>query len=152
MFFIDQSKDVPLFHELIREGVFSSAVWDSLPLPPEGKLLDILVSFRAKIPEKPWIDWLIRKHGCTRIPSFEPPPSTFKSLSRPLLTECLKADCYPLLVGENHLFIGIGRPDYKELLGQLSNFYKKKANYHNALSLNELHIIRGIAQRSLQSL
>jgi len=152
MFFINQTNDTPLLQELIREAVFNSAFWEALPLPAEGHLMDILVGSRAKIVEKSWLDWLIRKHECTRIPALEPTPVFIKALSRPLLTESLHTDCYPLSTGDNHLIVGIGRPDYPEHLSHLLKFYKKTVVYRNALSLNEIASLRTLCHQALQTL
>jgi|GEM_PF-2287153 hypothetical protein len=152
MFFINHGKDNPLLQELIREGVFNSATWESLTMPPEGYLMDVLVNNRAKILERPWLDWLIRKHGCTRVAGMEPTPAFVKALDRQLLSECLKMDCYPLLCGENHLYVGIGRPDCPELVSKLLNFYKKKILYNNALTINEVYRMRELGRKALQTL
>lgn len=151
MFFLNQTKDTPLLQELIREGVFNSAFWESLTLPAEGHLMDVLVGHRAKIAENPWIDWLVHKHRCTRIPSMEPSPAFIKSIDRQLLSESLKTDCYPLVIGENHIYVGIGRPDYPEHPEKLLNFYKKTILYRNALNINEIAQIRYLCQQALQT-
>lgn len=138
--------------ELIREGVFTSAVWEALPLPAEGYLMDVLLANVAKIAEEPWIDWLIRKHHCTRIPGLEPAASFIKSIDRKILNDCIKYDCYPQLVGENHLVIGIGRPDYPDHLPALRNHFQKKVFYRNALSINEIKRLRQLAGAALETM
>ena len=152
MFFINNTKDTPLLQELIREGVFNSALWESLVLPSEGYLMDALIANHSKIPERGWIDWLVRKHGCTRIPTLEPTPAFIKAVDRQVLSDCLKSDCYPLLAGENHLYIGVGRPDYPEIKKTLLNFYKKHVLYSNALPLNEIRSLRELCRVALQSM
>ena len=152
MFFINHGKDNPLLQELIREGVFNSATWESLKMPPEGYLMDVLVNNHTKIPEKPWLDWLVRKHGCTRIAGMEPTPAFIKAIERQLLSECLKMDCYPLLASENHLYVGVGRPDCPELMPRLLNFYKKKILYSNALTVREIQRMRELCTRALQTM
>jgi hypothetical protein len=151
MFFLDQAKDPALLQELIREGVVPSALWDSLPQPGEGYLMDVLVANYKKVDEKAWIDWLIRKHSCTRIPAMEPPQSFIKELDRRLISRCLKADCYPLLVDKQHLFFGVGRPDHGDLPDELLKFYKKTILYRNALSPNEIRKLRDFSKQALQS-
>ena len=152
MFFINHAKDNALLQELIREGVFNSALWESLSLPPEGYLMDALLANRSKIPERAWIDWLIRKHQCTRIPALEPTPAFIKAVNRQILADCLKTDCYPLLAGENHLYVGIGRPDCPESPGRLLNFYKKRILYNNALTLNDIYRLRELCHAALQTM
>jgi hypothetical protein len=152
MFFLNQAKDTPLLQEIIREGVFNSALWESFALPGEGYLMDVLVANKEKIPEKPWIDWLIRKHNCTRIPSIEPSAAFVKGVDRQLLSESLKADCYLLSVAENHLYVGIGRPDFPDFPRNLLKSYKKSILYHNALSVNEIANMRKLCGLALQSL
>jgi len=151
MFFLNQAKDAPLYQELIREGVMTAGLWDSLPLPSEGHLMDVLIGHRSKISDKPWIDWLIRKHNCTRVPALEPDFTFVKELQRSLVADSLKADCFPLRVGNNHLYIGIGRPDYPEHVAALQKFYKKELVYRNALCLNEISTLRNICKDVLQT-
>ena len=152
MFFINQSKDTPLLQEIIREGVINAGLWESLTMPAEGYLIDVLVANVAKIPSNPWIDWLVRKHACTRIPAMEPTPAFIKAIERTLLGECLKADCYPIQVGENHLYVGIGRPDYPEVAEKLLKYYKKSILYRNSMTINEISRLRLFCHQALQSM
>ena len=152
MFFLNHSKDTPLLQELIREGVFNSGFWESLQLPAEGHLMDVLLANYLRVAEKPWLDWLIRKHACTRIPSMEPTAAFIKAVDRKILSDCIRTDCYPLQVGDNHIFIGLGRPDYPDQLEALSGFYKKSTLYRNALSLAEIQRLRSLCHQALQTI
>lgn len=152
MFFLNQAKDTPLLQELLREGVFTSAFWEALPLPADGHLMDVLIAHQSKVPERPWLDWLIRKHNCTRIPGLEPTAAFIKGVERQLLTDSLRCDCYPISVGENHLYVGIGRPDYPQHPAALGQFFNKKVVYRNALSIKEIIHLRQLASQALQSL
>lgn len=151
MFFLNQAKDTPLLQELLREGVFTSAFWESLPLPADGYLMDVLITHQGKVPERPWLDWLIRRHNCTRIPGMEPPAAFVKSVSRPLITDSVKYDCYPLSLGENHLYVGVGRPDYAPHTAALGQFFGKKVVYRNALTIKEIAANRRLFSQALQS-
>jgi hypothetical protein len=151
MFFLNQQKDTPLHQELVREGVITGALWESFSLPSEGYLMDVMVNHRLRVPSKAWIDWLIRKHGCTRIPALEPDYEFIKGIERQLLSDCLKYDCYPLLAGENHLYIGIGRPDYPEIPTRLQEFFKKRVIFRNALDLNDIYNLRTLCKNALQT-
>lgn len=151
MFFLNIGKDQPLFQELVREGVLSSALWESLDLPSEGYVLDILIGHRARLSSQAWVDWLIRKHDCTRIPSLLPDYTFIKALPRELISECLKCDCYPLAADGKHLFIGLGRPDYPEILTRLSEHFEKPIVYRNALTLEEIGEMRALCEQALQS-
>ncbi len=152
MFFLNQAKDTPLLQELLREGVFTSAFWEALPLPADGHLMDVLIAHAGKVPERPWLDWLIRKHNCTRIPGLEPTPAFIKSTDRRLLTDSVRYDCYPLSLGENHIYVGIGRPDYPQHPPALCDFFKKKVIYRNALTIKEIERLRSLCGQALQSL
>jgi len=151
MFFLDQQKDTALYQELVREGVLTASLWGSLQLPSEGHLMDVLIGNRAKIPSKPWINWLVRNYDCTRIPGLDPDPSFIKALPRPLVSSSLKTDCYALQEGRNHIYIGIGRPDNLEQVEAISAHFKKETIYRNALSIEEIAFLRNICKETLQS-
>ncbi len=152
MFFLNTAKDQPLYQEILRESVINAALWESLELPGEGYLMDVLISNQERISQNAWIDWLIRKHNCTRVPALIPDYPTIKALPRDLINQCLTGDCYPLLVQDNHLFVGIGRPDYPDVVDALAKHFKKTIVYHNALPMSEIRDIRALCQRALNSI
>lgn len=151
MFFLDQQKDNNLYQELVREGVLTAALWGSLQLPTEGHLMDVIIGNRSKIPAKPWINWLVRKYNCTRIPSLDPDPSFIKALPRQLVNSCLKTDCYPLQEGRDHIYIGVGRPDNQDQITAIAAHFNKKTLYLNALSIEEIAFLRNICKEAQQS-
>jgi hypothetical protein len=151
MFLINNTKDQPLYQELLREGVMTASLWESLELPPEGYVMDVIIGHRVRFSEKAWVDWLIRKHECTRIPALLPDFEFIKKLPRELIAECLKCDCYPLQVDTGHVYVGIGRPDYPEVIDQIVTHFGKGVLYRNALTLNELSELREIGEKALQT-
>lgn len=70
MHFIDAAPDGALLAELKDAGVLTPDVIDrthgEMGRPETGTLSDFLLSGAGCIPEKPWLYWLIRRHGCHR--------------------------------------------------------------------------------------
>ena len=70
MHFVDAARDGRLLAELRDEGVLGpdviSRIDESLGRPETGTLGDFLLAGAPFIPEKPWLSWLIRRHGCHR--------------------------------------------------------------------------------------
>ena len=69
-----------------------------------------------------------------------------------MLNDSLKADCYPLQAGENHLIVGVGRPDYPDHITALQRAFNKKVAYHNALTVSEMGTMRTLCQQALNTL
>ena len=70
MHFIDAATDGRLMAELRDEGVLApdviSRIDEAMGRPESGTLSDFLLAGAAHIPGKPWLTWLIRRHGCHR--------------------------------------------------------------------------------------
>src|ERR1019366_4079099 len=70
MHFTNPAGDGPFFAELRESGILAPDVIDrineSMGRPESGTLNDFLLAGADLIPEKPWLSWLIRRHGCHR--------------------------------------------------------------------------------------
>ncbi len=70
MHFIDAVPDGLLLAELKDSGVLTPDAIDrihgEMGRPETGTLSEFLLSGAGCIPEKPWLYWLIRRHGCHR--------------------------------------------------------------------------------------
>lgn len=70
MHFIDAVPDGQLLAELKDSGVLTPDAIDrihgEMGRPETGTLSEFLLSGAGCIPEKPWLYWLIRRHGCHR--------------------------------------------------------------------------------------
>jgi hypothetical protein len=68
--FIDSARDGELLAELKDESVLApdviARIDESMGRPESGTLNDFLLAGADLIPEKAWLSWLIRRHGCHR--------------------------------------------------------------------------------------
>lgn len=70
MHFHNPDLDAGLLGDLKDAGVLDPGVieriHESMGRPESGSLTDFLLAGAEHIPEKPWVYWLIRRHGCHR--------------------------------------------------------------------------------------
>jgi hypothetical protein len=70
MHFLDAAVDGELLAELKDAGVLTPDAIDRIHLemgrPECGTLSEFLLAGAGIVPEKPWLYWLIRRHGCHR--------------------------------------------------------------------------------------
>jgi len=70
MHFAEPAADGELMAELRDAGLLAPDVIERIDLllgqPETGTLNDFLLAGAEVIPEKPWLTWLIRRHGCHR--------------------------------------------------------------------------------------
>ena len=70
MHFTDPSLDAPMLTELKEMGLLTPATIEridqALDRPETGTLNEFLLGGAEIIPERDWLSWLIRRHGCHR--------------------------------------------------------------------------------------
>jgi hypothetical protein len=70
MHFVDRAADGELMAELRDVGLLAPDTIERIDAlmghPGAGTLNDFLLAGAEIVPEKPWITWLIRRHGCHR--------------------------------------------------------------------------------------
>ena len=112
MIFTD-SADEMLHRELMNAQVYTLKEYGAMALPPEGRLMDVLVANAERINTGKWIAWLVQRHACTRMAVIEPSMDwvsglTFEPKELRIMAE---KDLYPIEHWNGAVLVACCRPD-----------------------------------------
>ena len=140
MHFSHPSLDEPLLAELLAQGVVTQSVWNSLAMPDEGSLVDVLIAHGDKFDEEKWAYWLVKQHGCVRMPGLEPDPDFYTALLWPARVESHVRlfGCFPCKLRNGIACLACVRPDLGAILEEILTWLGASRSYLFALTPKEL--------------
>ncbi|HWZ95588.1 MAG TPA: hypothetical protein VNW30_10370 [Opitutaceae bacterium] len=140
MHFSRPSSDEPLLAELLAQGVVTQSLWNSLPMPDEGNLVDVLIEHGERFDDEKWAYWLVKQHGCLRMAGLEPDPDFYGALSWPAKIETHSRffGCFPCHLRDGIAGLACVRPDLGAVLEEILTWLGASRRYLFALTPREL--------------
>ncbi len=141
MHFSRPSLDEPLLAELLAQGVVTQSLWNSLTMPDEGNLVDVLSEHGEKFDNEKWAYWLVKQHGCFRMAGLEPDPDFYETLlAWPVKIESHARlfGCFPFKLRDGIAWLACVRPDLRAALEEILTWLGARRRYLFALTPKEL--------------
>ena len=140
MHFSRPSSDEPLLAELLAQGVVTQSLWNSLAMPEEGNLVDVLIEHGEKFDDEKWAYWLVKQHGCFRMAGLEPEPDFYGTLLWPARIESHARlfGCFPCKLRDGIACLACVRPDLGVALEEILTWLGARRRYLFALTPKEL--------------
>ena len=140
MHFSHPSADEPLLAELLAQGVVTQSLWNSLAMPEEGNLLDVLIEHGERFDEEKWAYWLVKQHGCFRLAGLEPDLDLYDALLWPARIESHVRlfGFFPCKLRDGIACLACVRPDLSAVLEEILTWLGARRHYLFALAPKEL--------------
>ncbi|HSY54761.1 MAG TPA: hypothetical protein VK785_09960 [Opitutaceae bacterium] len=140
MHFSRPSSDEPLLAELLAQGVVTQSLWNSLAMPEEGNLVDVLSAHGKSFDDEKWVYWLLKQYNCIRMAGLEPDQDFYEALRWPAKIESgvRLFGCFPCQLRAGIACLACVRPDIGAIAGEILTWLGARRGYFFAITPKEL--------------